>query len=982
MPVITPPVTDTTIPYVRSYVAGDLARLYLNSAARQWTISSYGTAYSPNNSFNIADETAASVRLTIDTSGNVGIGVTDPTFKLEVATGSGAYDTAFNIRASTHATSRRAALSLGNNWLVLQDSNGNGTKDFSIYDGTAGAQRFQINTNGTVYIPGYITFNSGLRMGTGFNAGGYTRTQLNDALGLDGTGASAFAWNYSNGGGELDLFINRNGGSGGGFKIYDFPNTTGNPNLLAYFSNYGTAELTIGNGTLMSAAGYGWITVNGAANGACLTLQTAGSEYFRIQSETNATYLNNLTSVPFVFKLNNTEKMRLKENGNLGIGTTDPWQQLSIYGTGTVGDLTTARQISIGTGNNYGLHIGYIQSGVSQPFVGVLQALDTGNGTYLSLNPNGGNVGIGVTTPKAKLHVGGGVGSTNGSPVTSGSAAITMYYDTANDYGVTSTLDYDVAWKKYVIRSAGMSFRTSNDTEAVSIAVGGKVTMNNDLTVGGRTLSNGFIAQYPSSLGSLNTSSNIAVRTDSGFFQTSYATKATGWPEDTTAWYHLLSSTHTNDANYYSMQLAADFYTQKLWYRSTNGNGAQTWNRIPLQSDLPYVTPQQYGAVGDGSADDTTALTNALNSGKPVMLVGKFRTTSPITIATSAANPTISIQGAGNHASEIIIDHNSGDGLTFQITTIRSPWGNDYGSYGDNITNPNANHQYGHDSHSVYLRDFNIVPNQRINYAALVVTSTETGEWTLSNSIKVSWGQGSSEVMCKINGVNVVPSTRSNGTNYGFYFYDLNNVFISECAIDGVYGTFNGNGIQFGGKRYRAPVELHITDCDINWWSTGLYLSPNTGGVTTGGNDWQGVYITACTFLACDVGINATSLDGFGDLMTMIGGHINFKTIGVYANGSGHITVQNVYLLRGFSGYMSGYSFAAGVYTVNGGGYGGGVIMGNNIYNTTGGTCYATWLNSSVGLCGAIIVSNNTAKSCNGGFYIGSQADGGYNLSY
>ena len=71
MPVTTPPVTDTTIPYVRSYVSGDLASLYLNSAARQWTASSYGTAYSPNNSFNIADETAGLVRFRIDTDGSV-----------------------------------------------------------------------------------------------------------------------------------------------------------------------------------------------------------------------------------------------------------------------------------------------------------------------------------------------------------------------------------------------------------------------------------------------------------------------------------------------------------------------------------------------------------------------------------------------------------------------------------------------------------------------------------------------------------------------------------------------------------------------------------------------------------------------------------------------------------------------------------------------------------------------------------------------
>jgi hypothetical protein len=53
---------------------GNMARLTLSNTNRNWTISNYGTQFASNGSFNIADETAALVRLSIDTSGNVTIG--------------------------------------------------------------------------------------------------------------------------------------------------------------------------------------------------------------------------------------------------------------------------------------------------------------------------------------------------------------------------------------------------------------------------------------------------------------------------------------------------------------------------------------------------------------------------------------------------------------------------------------------------------------------------------------------------------------------------------------------------------------------------------------------------------------------------------------------------------------------------------------------------------------------------------------------
>jgi hypothetical protein len=89
----------------------------------------------------------------LDSEFRLGIGVV-PTNALNVATGSGQFAVAALISPSTHATSRRSGLAL-DEWLILQDTAGNGTKDFSIYQaGTASATRAIINTSGNVCIGG------------------------------------------------------------------------------------------------------------------------------------------------------------------------------------------------------------------------------------------------------------------------------------------------------------------------------------------------------------------------------------------------------------------------------------------------------------------------------------------------------------------------------------------------------------------------------------------------------------------------------------------------------------------------------------------------------------------------------------------------------------------------------------------------------------------------------------------------------------
>jgi hypothetical protein len=78
-----------------------------------------------------------------------------------------------------------------------------------------------------------------------------------------------------------------------------------------------------------------------------------------------------------------------------------------------------------------------------------------------------------------------------------------------------------------------------------------------------------------------STKDDITTRTSSGFWQTSTATTAEGWPITTNGWFHLLSSTHSNTGNYYAMQFAGHFdNSNDIYYRSTNGSGATAWNKI------------------------------------------------------------------------------------------------------------------------------------------------------------------------------------------------------------------------------------------------------------------------------------------------------------------------------------------------------------------------------------------------------------------
>ena len=101
-----------------------------------------------------------------------------------------------------------------------------------------------------------------------------------------------------------------------------------------------------------------------------------------------------------------SEKMRITGNGDVGIGTSSPIQKLSVLGTSndTIDETTGTLRLQ-GSGGN-GMLFG---TQASSPFCSYIQSAfvaDTSIARYaLSLNPIGGNVGIGTSNPAQKLDV-------------------------------------------------------------------------------------------------------------------------------------------------------------------------------------------------------------------------------------------------------------------------------------------------------------------------------------------------------------------------------------------------------------------------------------------------------------------------------------------------------------------------------------------------------------------------------------------------
>ncbi|MEK6577886.1 MAG: hypothetical protein AABZ55_01550, partial [Bdellovibrionota bacterium] len=289
--------------------------LQLANPGTWWEVSNDGT---DGNKFKITDATGPSTRLTIDSSGNVGVGTTSPTAKLDVAG---------NISATSNDSITIDAInSLGGGQAI---------------HGWAG------NTNG-VGINGEATAIGGIGVRGAANVGISGYFQANSAANINPTLVT-----QQNGAGIGDLFQAQNAAGTALVNISSAGNLgIGTSTPVSKLDILGNVNV---GGTDVNG-NYGVQFVNRTDHGLFQAANTSNIylsslESIRINIDSN----NNSTSTFSIAHSGNGEAgglelFRIQEDGNVGIGTTSPAFLVHTYGTA---DYTNGIQMDTpGTGND------------------------------------------------------------------------------------------------------------------------------------------------------------------------------------------------------------------------------------------------------------------------------------------------------------------------------------------------------------------------------------------------------------------------------------------------------------------------------------------------------------------------------------------------------------------------------------------------------------------------------------------------------
>jgi hypothetical protein len=342
-------------------------------------------------------------RMRIDSSGQVGIGTSSPQSLLELSADLGP---TVNLRRSGSADGNGIIRSIGNSGTVNSaiEFGGGLSNLMSFY--TNGSERMRINSSGNlalglptspyravIYEPSSNTdvltiANIGITVSDVRNFVGLNFQDNNGSV--NGTGNMSAIRSFSNlyqaWGTDLTFWTTGSAGFGMSERMRITPSGNVGIGTVAPAS-----KLNVSGGNVTTSAGFG--------------LAWSGDQTRIMTPEDNVVgaLINWGAGGGCRFISGTSERMRIDGGGQVGIGTSSPFTTLDVSGTGVGGTGWVGR---FGNTSSVGVLLG-VRSGVAS--VGTQGAVD------LSLNPDGGNVGIGVAPSGTygKLTVAGGIRTTD-----------------------------------------------------------------------------------------------------------------------------------------------------------------------------------------------------------------------------------------------------------------------------------------------------------------------------------------------------------------------------------------------------------------------------------------------------------------------------------------------------------------------------------------------------------------------------------------
>jgi hypothetical protein len=187
------------------------------------------------------------------------------------------------------------------------------------------------------------------------------------------------------------------------------------------------------------------------------------------------------------FVTSGTERMRITSNGNVGIGTTSPSAQLEILKTtnGITNELLRLSNSGVGTGTGGALTFANLDAvaGQIKTVYGADANWSMGLGTvgYLdTVTLKNGNVGIGTTSPVAKLMVTGDANGANNEQffitgATNTNKRLRLGYDTTGNYGRIQAITYLSSYDNLALNPDGGNVGIGTTNPGVKLDVNGQI---------------------------------------------------------------------------------------------------------------------------------------------------------------------------------------------------------------------------------------------------------------------------------------------------------------------------------------------------------------------------------------------------------------------------------------------------------------------------------------------------------------------------